>query len=199
MTKWLLLCLLAAPALADKKVDIATTQLAALKTAAKCADKASVWRTWCSPADFFTGAAGDLPKGKVLVGLTIELEVGKDAVTALRDNVSFTALAIDADGKAKLTMVKPTNKEEEKATMEAVMATSALFKGKAKTAKVPKDLASYAKTLKGKYATKKVGSDWTWKGASATRLRKVGDFWVVIEVPDKNNGVWATVLTDKWE
>jgi hypothetical protein len=197
-----LLVTLAIPTLAaaDKvRVDVTTSRLAALKTAARCDDKASPWRPWCVAADFETGTAAELPKGKVLVGMTVELEEGKDAAAALSGKVSLTALAIDADGKVKVTMVKPENKQEEQAVAEAVFNTASVFKGKAATAKLPKELADYFKTLKGAYAATKSGSQWTWTGASAGKLRKVGSFWVAIEVPKANNGIFATILTDAWQ
>lgn len=184
---------------AEPQIDLTTDRLDALRVAAKCDDKASPFRPWCIAAAFSTGTAAALPKGKVLVGMTIELEVGKDASTALTQSVSFTALAVGKDGKVKLTMVKPENDDENKAVAESVFNAAAVFKGKAKSAKLPKALADYFKTLKGQYATKKAGSDWLWAGASAARMRKVGAFWVVIEVPKANNGIFATILTEAWE
>lgn len=183
----------------EAKVDVTSERLSALRTAAKCQDKASTWRPWCIAADFETGTAAALPKGKVLVGMTIELETGKDAAAALSSSVSFTALAIGKDGKVKLTMVKPENDGEMKAVAEAVFNTSAVFKAKSNSAKMPKALGDYFKTLKGAYAAKKAGKSWAWTGASEARMRKVGAFWVVVEVPKANNGIFATILTDAWE
>ncbi len=77
--------------LADPAHDVATERLGALKTAARCDDATSPWRPWCVAAAYDTGTAAALPAGKVLVGLTIELETGKDVATALSDKVSFTA------------------------------------------------------------------------------------------------------------
>ena len=200
-TTWLLATLLIPTLASAEKAepDITKGRLDALRTAAKCEDKASVWRPWCIAADFETGTAAALPKGKVLVGLTIELEVGKDASKALTGNVSFSALAIGKDGKVKLTSVKPENADEAIAVAEAVAGAAMVFKGKVKTAKLPKELAGYFKTLEGAYAVTKSGAQWTWTGASTSRLRKVGAHWVVIEVPKANNGIFATIFTDAWE
>src|SRR5580698_2261287 len=74
---------------ADPGHDVATERLGALKTAARCDDPASPWRPWCIAAAYDTGTAAALPVGKVLVGLTIELETGKDVATALSDAVSL--------------------------------------------------------------------------------------------------------------
>lgn len=178
---------------------LVTRQLGELRTAAKCQDKASPWRPWCIATAWATGAAGTLPAGKVLVGMTVALEQNTPAKDALSHQVTFVALAIGKDGKAKLTDVNPNSVDEVKAVDEAIVATSAVFKGRAATAKLPKDLADYVRTLEGSYATTKQDNAWTWTGASASQLRKVGKFWVVIEVPPARNGVWATILTDAWE
>lgn len=196
----LLISLLASPVLADEAQppDVTKTQLEALRQAAKCLEKASPWRPWCIAADFEKGTAADLPKGKVLVGMTIELETGKDTTKALSDKVSLTALAIGADGKAKVTNVQPENAAEQKVVAEAVANLTLVFKDKAATVKLPKELADHFKTLKGSYATTKKGSEWTWTAMSPTRMRKVGKHWVVIEAPGKGNGIFATILTDGW-
>ncbi|CAN5906772.1 hypothetical protein BH11MYX3_BH11MYX3_12680 [soil metagenome] len=82
---------------------------------------------------------------------------------------------------------------------EAVFAAASGFKDRSKTAKLPGELASYVKTLKGAYATKKAGNAWSWTGKSTSELRKVGKFYVVIERAEAENGIWATILTDNWE
>jgi hypothetical protein len=191
------LLVLGGTARADK-VDPIAAGLTKLGTAAKCTDKASPWRPWCIATDFAKGTAAALPK-KALVGMTVELEDGKDFADALSQKVTFVALAIDKDGKVKLTDVKPESPEETKSVGEAVFNAAAVFKGKATTAKLPAELSGYVKTLKGAYATKKEGGSWMWKGKSTSQLRKVGNFWVIIERPDAGNGIWATILTDAWE
>ncbi len=188
-------------ALADKpapKVDVIATQLDGLKTAAKCADATSPWRPWCIATRFATGTVADLPKGKVLVGLSIRLEKGKDLADALSNRVTLAALAIDADGKVKLTDVTPSNDGESTMIGKAVFNASAVFKGKATSIDVPKELAGYIGTLKGAYAATRTATEWTWTGKSAMHLRKVDKFWVAIEVPDAQDGIFATILTDAW-
>jgi hypothetical protein len=197
MRKLTVITLLLCCTLAFAKDDPTASALARLRTAAKCEDKASPWRPWCIAADWSKGTA-ELPKG-TLVGLTIQLEDGADAKQALSDRVSFVALAVGKDGKVKLTDIKPTAKGEDVMIAEVVMSAAAVFKGKAKTAQVPKDLAGYIKGLQGTYKAEKNAIEWTWQGQSAAKLRKVGAFWVVIETPAKGNGIFATILTDAWE
>jgi len=179
--------------------DLVTKQLAALGDAANCKDASSPFRPWCIAADFANGKLADLPKGKTLVGITIELETGKDAKAALTDKVMPAALVIDDKGMVKITDITPSNDGEKQMLAEAVFNLAAVFKDKSATAKLPKDLASYIKTMKAKYKPSKSSTEWTWQGESAARLRKVGKFWVSVEVPAKNNGIWASVFTDAWE
>jgi hypothetical protein len=190
----LLALLLVTPAFAEP------TQLEELATAAKCTDKASPWRPWCIATDFPTGKAAALPS-KNLVGITVELEKGKDAADAIRDHVTFVTLAITKSGKqtkVKLTDVKPENDDEKLSVGMAVGATSELLKGKKPTAKLPKELADYASSKTGEYVATQTKTGWTWEGANPSELRKVGKFWVLIETAKKGNGIWATVLTDAW-
>lgn len=179
--------------------DLATKQLAALAAAANCKDASSPFRPWCIAADFATGKPVELPKGKTLVGITIELETGKDAKAALTDKVMPVALVVDDQGLVKITDITPSNDGEKQMLGEAVFNLAAVFKGKATTAKLPKDLASYIKSMTGKYKPTKSATEWTWQGESAARLRKVGNFWVSVETPAKKNGIWASVFTEAWE
>ncbi len=183
---------------ADPVADPVKDGLARLSIGAKCIDKASPWRPWCIAVNWNKGAAGALPT-KSLVGITVELEDGKDVAEALSQKVTFVALAVDKDGKVRLTDVKPGNDAEVTTVGEAVFAAASVFKDKTKTAKLPAELSAYVKTLKGAYATKKANNAWSWTGKSTSQLRKVGKFYVVIERAEAQNGIWATVLTDSWE
>jgi len=190
---------LAANVAADR-VDPRTSTLWQLQSAAKCDDKTSPWRPWCYAGEVLSkGTFEELPKPRVLVGLTVELAYGKDVAAALRDKVTLAALAIDADGKVKLTSITPSSPDEKKQMAEAVANLTMVFKGKAKAAKLPGDLVTYLKTLKPAYTPTKSSNGWTWKGASDAMLRKVGPVWVVIEEPKKRDGLFATILTDAWE
>jgi hypothetical protein len=187
------------PVHAKKMMDPLSAALANLATVARCDDAASPWRPWCIAATGWAdGAAGDLPVGKVLVGMTIELEDGKDLDQALRDSVSLTAFAVAKDGKVKVTNVKPTNETEVQSAAAAIFDLVAVFKDKQKLAKLPKDVATYLGGRKGTYPTTKGTNEWTWKGASAGRARKVGRWWVVVETPEAQNGFFVTILTDAW-
>jgi hypothetical protein len=178
------------------KDDPATPALALLGKAANCTDKASPWRPWCIALDWGTGKV-EQPKG-TLIGLTVELEDNTDFKAALSSKVTMVALAITGD-KAKLVDIKPTEKGEDVTIGKAVAAVAMVFKGKDKTAILPKDLAGYIATRTGDYKMTKGVTELSWQGKSTARLRKVGAFWVMIERPAAGNGIWVTILTDAWK
>ena len=188
---------------ADANADLTRRVLASLHSAADCKNKRSLWRVWCVAADGWArGKAGPMPRGKVLVGLTVELVDGGDAVGALHESVSLSALAFKVDGKdtlAKITKIKPTSPDEDKAVMRAVGGVTMVLKGKAKSAKLSADLLAYVRGLAdgASYAVTRTPHGWTWKGASLAELRRVGTAWVAIEIPDRRNGLFVTVFTDK--
>ena len=185
--------LVGAGAAAGPRTDVVAARLADLRAAAKCATAAS---PWCIAADFAKGTAPALPRGKVLVGLTVELANDADAAAELVDRVSFVAFAVSTDGKVKLTDVHPTDSGEEAAIAEAIANAARVFEGKAKVATVQPSLGATIKTLAGTFPTTKTGTEWTFTGATPSHLRKVGAFWVAIEAPE--DGIFATVLTDAW-
>ncbi len=201
--KVIVVACLAALALAGaveaRKVDILGRELMRLGQAAKCADKASPWRLWCIAVDFRSGSAAELPKGKTLLGLTIAIGYDKDVGAALRDRVSLSVLAVGATGKVKETALTPSNADETKPIAEAVFNVSAVLKGKAKTAKVPEDLAAYIKTITPTYDATKSGDEWIWQGKTYSEARKVDAYWIVVEHADPDEGIFVSIFTDAWE
>jgi hypothetical protein len=179
--------------------DILEDRLTALRKAADCEDKASLWRVWCIAGDFQRGTAdGGLPS-KVLVGYTVRLEDGANLKVALRDQVTLAAFVAGPEGKVLLVDIKPSSKSEETEVFEAISQTTIVFKDRAKVAPLPKGLRDYLRTLQGRYHARNVGQEWEWAGMSNGKLRKVGNYWVVIETPKAQNGIFATILTDAWQ
>ena len=197
----------AATAEAAKKkpaADPRDAPLAELAKAVGCPSDSAPQRVWCVATDGWAkGTAAALADGDhVLLGLTIELQQGKSVDDAIQKKVSVSALALRVKkGKvlARLTNVMPESAAEEQMVGEAVFGLAAYFKRRAETATAPKDLYDYVQTLppKADHAAKPGKLGWTFSGASAAELRRVGDDWVVIEVPAKKDGVWVTIFTEK--
>lgn len=179
--------------------DPLTVALGGLRTAAACDDPRSPWRSWCIAADWDAGKPGELPQ-RPLIGLTIELETGVDPTKALRERVSLATFTVIKD-QVKLTEITPTEKGDDLLIGEAVGSVAAVFKGKAKTAKIPTDLATHIRSRPATYKISHEPTEWMWRGATPSRLRKVGKFWVIIETADggTRKGYFATILTDAWE
>jgi hypothetical protein len=181
-----------------------------LAVAAKCDDPKSLQRPWCIAATGWAGGtAAKLPVGKVLLGFTVERKASATGAWDLNGDPSIhlVALAVRRDGAAlelRLTAITPSNDEEKTMMAEAIIGLAGVFK-KGGAAKVPKDLATYARSLgkkSGFFATKGT-KGWTWSGGNdmpTGELRKVGKYWVAIETPTTGeDGRFITILTDKWK
>jgi hypothetical protein len=195
----LVIVLSAGAARADKFDPIAVA-LGRLHIAAKCDSIATPYQPWCIAVAYDSGKVGELP-AKPLVGLTIAFDLDKDDADTLRDRVSFAALAVSRDGnktKVKLVDVTPTDAAEQRAVGEAIAGVTAVFKGKATSAVLPNNLATFVRGVAGAYPAARGKNEWSWTGKHASTARQVGDFWVVIELDEGGRGIWATVLTDRW-
>lgn len=202
------LALAVSPAAAKRKnPDPTMRALADLHVAAGCDDKASPQRVWCIAADgWATGTPAKLPMGKVLVGLTIQRAATATGAwdLAADPTIGVVALAVRHDGPAnelKLYAITPSTDAEKLAMAQTVGNLAAVMKGKGKSVKVTKDLASYLKSLgkKSGYFATKGATGWTWTGDAAGELRKVGAYWVVIETPKSGDGRFISILTEKWK
>jgi hypothetical protein len=177
---------------------VVTELLGELRTGAGCADQGSPLRLWCTAVGFATGTAAALPSG-ALVGFRVPLERGKPVRDTLMKRMAFAALVVSADRKVTLTDVTPSDEGQAEGVFEATVNVATVLKGRAKVAKVPADLARYLKSFECAHAATRGAQDWTWEGPAPARLRKVGDAWVVIEVPKSGDGIVVTVLTERWE
>ncbi len=202
------LALAVSPAAAKRRNPDPTMRvLADLHVAAGCDDKASAQRAWCIAADgWATGTPGKLPMGKVLLGLTIQHSASSTGTwdLAADPTIGLAALAVRHDGPAnelKLYAITPSTDAEKVAMAQTVGNLATALKGKGKSVKVPKALATHLRSLgkkSGHFATKGA-TGWTWTGDSAGELRKVGAYWVVIETPKSGDGRFITILTEKWK
>jgi hypothetical protein len=184
----------------------ATTLLAELHAAASCPSTDGAYRVWCIPADGWAkgtpAAISDGTRG--LLGLTIALSKKGAAKDEMVSDVSLSVLAIKADkGKvlAKITSIKPTSDDETKMVAEAVAELAVLYKGKSDKAQVSKDLADYVGQLAAaaSYPVTKGKTGWTFSGESdAAELRQVGDYWIAVETPPADDGIFVSIFTDKY-
>jgi hypothetical protein len=197
--RWCSLAIVAAltqAAVADRDRDVARERLGELRAGARCDEASSPWRPWCVAAAYDSGTAAPLPTGKVLVGLSVRLDPGKDVAEELHATTQLSAWAVGDDGRVSVTAILPSTPDENREIFMAVPAIAAVLKGVARTAELPADIAQYLATLRGSHPATRAGSEWTWGGVEPARARKVGAYWVVLE--RAGSRIDATVLTDAW-
>jgi hypothetical protein len=175
-----------------------------LKKEVGCPSATSKHRLWCIAADGWEGgAAGELPASGLYVGLTLSLADGEPVGDWLETGVTFSALGVRADGgvhKARVAALVPSNQEEAELITPAAESVTAVLRAEAKEVTLPKDLVTYLADLPAAadYEMTRGEKGWTWTGAAATELRRVGDFWVAIEVPpDGPPGILVSIFTDR--
>jgi hypothetical protein len=195
----------AGAARADATSDLIGRMLSALRSGADCpksapTSKALVSMPWCIAAGGWFGAGlAPLPKKKLLVGLTAMLVDGGVVRTELRDAVSLIAVSFGGDADFPTIAIAPIEMKDREAHARAVGAVTMTLKGKAKSAKLAGGGDPIATALSGStsypLAQSKSGQGWSWQGASAGELRKIGGLWVVIQ--PMTTGVYVSVLTDQ--
>ncbi len=199
----------AMPATAKPRLPTATEAiLSDLHVAAQCDDRRSPRRHWCVAADgWATGTPAPLPIGKVLVGLTFTREVATIAPIdfAGEDTYRFATLTLRRVGdnvEAKLAGVDPGDDDDKRMLKAAAAKLTAVFQGKTKVARLPRALSEFTKSGADRpgHVITKGASGWTWTAGSATELRKVGKYWVVIETSVSGRDTrFITVLTEQWK
>jgi hypothetical protein len=160
---------------------------------------------WCRAARGFPGGGpGELALGgHVVVGLTIGLKRGEPAGDAFED-VSVSVLAWRRTGGGiygRIVELVPATDEEKLELSEARLRILAVLGGDAPTAPLPPKLAADLPTfiLNARYAMTAEEQGWILHGKAVAELRRVGDSWVVIEVPPEGPpGVFLSVFTDRW-
>jgi len=199
----------ASPATAKPRLPTATEAiLGDLHTAARCADRRSPRRHWCIAADgWATGTPADLPVGKVLIGVTLTREVATATPIdfAGEDAYRFATLSLRRVGdtvEAKLAGIDPGDDDDKRMLKDATTKLAAVLQGRSKVARLPRALAEFTKSGADRpgHVITKGARGWTWTAGSATELRKVGKYWVVIETSISGRDTrFITVLTDKWK
>lgn len=186
-----------------KKPDAVARALGELHGAVGCPSETAPHRVWCVTTGWSAGQAPALTKSGWMLGLTIKLEQGQPASAALTTRVHLSALTFRVDQgkvKAKIIDIKPSNPDEEKALAKTVTGLAMVFKGKAASAPIDHGLDEYLMRVSGeaRYPVKQGPRSWSFRGASAAELRKVGDVVVAIERPRSGPpGVFVSIFTDK--
>ncbi|HKA90837.1 MAG TPA: hypothetical protein VKE22_24410 [Haliangiales bacterium] len=182
------------PPAASPPGDLVDGLLARLDRAAGCDRGASPWclatRGWA------TGTVPAIPDG-VLAGITIGLERDRPDAELPRGLVTFSAFAAGG-GKVFVTDIPPVNAAEQKTLDAAAASVADALVGRAPRAELPRSLLDLLKTLPKKYPVARAAGEWRYAGEADGRIRRVGDVWVVIEIPRSGPaGIILSIYTDK--
>lgn len=178
----------------DPRADPIDALLARLDRAAECGHAGSVWclatRGWA------TGTVPPIPDG-VLVGITIGLERDRPDAELPRGLVTFSAFAA-RDGKVFVTDIPPVNASEQKMLDAAAAAVTDALTRRVPRAELPRSLLELLDTLPIKYPVVRATNEWRYSGPAEGRIRRVGDAWVVIEIPKGGPaGAILSIYTDR--
>jgi hypothetical protein len=140
-----------------------------------------------------------------MVGLTIGLSEDFPAEQSLARNVELSALAFQTVGTGMqgwLTSIKPKTPQEQTDVGAAVMSAAAFFKDKAPSIALAPTMHAYVKGLPdgAKYPVSKGKQGWIIESRAVSDVRKVGNYWVAVEVPPARplRGIYVSIFTDKY-
>jgi hypothetical protein len=169
-----------------------------------CPHSTHAERAFCAAADGWDkGEAAPLPaQPSLLVGLSVSLPESDPVDKALEQTVRFAALGVRGGDAplARIVSLEPSNPDEQKLVDAGLAATHAFWNGSAASVALPKDLTDYLADLPSAgYKLTRGAHGWTWTNGSALgELRKVGDVWMAVEVPQKGDrGLFVSIFTAK--
>ncbi len=187
-------------------MDVAKRLLTKLHAGAGCPSTTAPQRVWCIVDGFATGMAARLPAKGAMVGLTIGLSEEFPAEQSLARNVELSAVAFSSAGTTTLqgwlTSIQPKTPQEQTDVGAAVMSAGAFFKEKAPSILLAPTMLAYVKGLPegAKYPVAKGKQGWIIQSRAVAEVRKVGNYWVAVEVPPARplRGIYVSIFTDQY-
>lgn len=157
---------------------------------------------WCTAAKGFAKAArAKLPDTGTLLGVTTFVQTKGASAETFEKHGHLSSLSVKNDGDdstAWITEVKGDTTAEQKETVRIGELLFKHFAGKKVTLDPNTGLRTYLDGLpkKAKYGLKKHEGGYTFDGGSKADLRKVGKWWVSVEIPQKDPaGIWLSVFS----
>lgn len=186
--------------------ELITKILGQVHDSAGCPSETAPHRVWCIAADgWATGTAADLPSGSHLfVGLSAGFIEDESIEDGLTGNVFFAAFGMRNEGKPTglITDVNPKGVDEQAMVKDAVAEVTEVFKGKQPKARLAKPLHDWISEIPpaANHALIREATGWRLEGRARAELRKVGDYWVALELPTEGPpGLFVSIFTDKIE
>jgi hypothetical protein len=130
----------------------------------------------------------------------VGLRADQEIEDLLAGQPSLSALALGG-GKALITDATVHNAAEHRVVAMAMVELAKVLKGESARASVAPTIAEWAASLPAsvKHPITKAGAEWVVRGDAEARVRKVGDAWVIVEIPpDGPEGIYVSIYTDKF-
>jgi hypothetical protein len=124
-----------------------------------------------------------------------------ESAQAIQHGVRLAAVALAHDqGRdfASLTELQPDDDEERAELREALGQVQGVLVGGAPRAEIPRHLYDFiASSRSAAHPLLRTTHGWSFEGAHATELRRVGADWVVVETSSTEpEQTWISVMTD---
>lgn len=182
--------------------DFVQSHLNLLKQYAGC-NSAAADKLWCRFTGFNTAAKVAALNPGVYLGVTTFVQTNGGSAATLGKFTRLSSLAVrksDAGFVALIATVNPQNDTGKAEVARLAPLVRGQIEGGAKPEIKEPGLNGYISSLpeRAKYPLVQHKNGFTVNGGSKADLRKVGDTWVSIEVPQKNPaGMWITVFASK--
>jgi hypothetical protein len=124
----------------------------------------------------------------------------EESVQAIQHGVRLAAVALAHDqGRdfASLTELQPDDEKEAAELREALAQVQGVLLGSAPRAEIPRHLYDFiASSRNATHPLLRTTHGWSFEGAHATELRRVGTDWAVVETSSTEPGAWISIMTD---
>ncbi len=185
--------------------ELIAKMLGELGQTASCPSASAPHRVWCIAADgWATGTPADFPAGsRAFVGLSAGLIEDESIEDGLTGNVFLAVLGVKNEGgkvTGLITDINPKGLDEQKLVAEAIAELTEVLKGKREVAQLPKPLHEWIQTIPpaANHALIREASGWRLEGRARAEVRKVGDYWVALELPTEGPpGLFVSIFTDR--
>lgn len=160
-------------------------------------------KLWCRFTGFNTAAKAAAPNPGVYLGVTTFVQTNGGSAATLGKFTRLSSLAVRKSGDSFVGLIATVNAQNDTGKAEVARLAPLVrqqIEGGAKPDIKEAGLKGYISSLpeRAKYPLAQHKNGFTLNGGSKADLRKVGDTWVSIEVPQKNPaGMWITVFAPK--
>lgn len=201
MKKLISLCIPALTLFAGSDTFV-QNHLSLLKQHGGCTSAAAD-KLWCRFTGFNSAQKSAPPNPGVYLGVTTFVQTNGGSAVTLGKFTRLSSLAVRKSGDGFVALIATVNPQNDTGKAE-VARLAPLVRGQIEGAAKPEiqevGLKGYIGSLpdRAKYPLVAHKNGFTLNGGSKADLRKVGDTWVSIEVPQKNPaGIWVTVFAAK--